>query len=444
MQPFRNRELLAGARFEPLAPAELPPALESSASPEDLIKCTQFAIPRCMAHIGQTAHRQLDPRKDFTYKSTTCFKRFEESSDGHAGGCLSGTRLAESDEDFSSEDDGGVEDNPPMTFTFTEFSPMCYAHVRSFFRVDSQSFGRVLRTSKWHSTPSPGKSSAHIFFCDKWVIKTMTSTESEFLRNILHRYYYHVRDNPSTFLPHFVGHYKVVLGMSSFHLIVMQNVFVTQLPIHRIYDLKGSTVGRFVSTRESQRTARMMKDLDLNSPIRIGVERKKMLMAQLVKDTDFLKKCMIMDYSLLVGIHEVHGSYSSLEKMAGMNESHPQHPEDWALAQAMGGGRAHELPMDDRLAGGLPSGRSGRPRGAEAAWHGVFTDDDGGMRSTANPGFPDEVYFAGIIDILQRYTVRKRMEHLVFGLRFDAEKISCVAPSDYADRFLSFISSITV
>lgn len=372
-----------------------------------------------MTRIAQTENRQLNPQKDFTFESTTKFTR----KDDQQYACCSAGSPREDDDEVSSDDGEGDESGPPLNFTFTEYSPMCYAHVRSFFRVKSLHFGRILRSSNWHSTPSPGKSSAHMFFCDKWVIKTMTKTESEFLREILHRYYYHVRDNPSTFLPHFVGHYRVELGMNSYCLIVMQNVFLTKSSIHRIYDLKGSTVGRFVSTRESQRTARMLKDLDLNSPIRIGVERKGILMRQLVKDTDFLKKCMIMDYSLLVGIHEVDS-----DETTGVEAG-----EGITLRPAARG---------DARTGRAAQNLSHAHRNVEE--YARLVESDGGIRSTVNPGFPNEVYYAGIIDILQRYTPRKRLEHLLFGIRYDSEKISCVHPSDYADRFLSFISSITV
>lgn len=431
----RNRELLAGAQFEPLAPAELPPEKADSKSSNDLILCTQYAIPRCMARIAQTKNRQLDPKIDFTYKSTTVFKRHQKSNIS-CFNCTVESTAAKDDEDMEEEIEEEEDDNVPMTFTFTEYSPMCYSHVRTFFGVNTHSFGRVLRTSKWHSTLSPGKSSAHMFFCDKWVIKTMTDSEIEFLRSILHRYYYHVRDNPWTLLPHFVGHYRVKIGMASYNLIVMQNVFVTKSPIHRIYDLKGSTVGRFVSTKESQRTARMLKDLDLNSPIRLGAERKKILMRQLVKDTDFLKKCMIIDYSLLVGIHEVNeGDYMDDPPTMDAEISTKEDPAAVGTSGIPASGKPFQRPTD-------PS----NPRVIPPVVHGNFpmVEKDGGMRSTVDAEFPNEVYFAGIIDILQQYSPRKRLEHFFFGLVHDREKISCVCPSDYADRFLSFISSITV
>ena len=70
-----------------------------------------------------------------------------------------------------------------------------------------------------------------------------------------------------------------------------------------------------------------------------------------------------------------------------------------------------------------------------------FTQDDGGLCSvdplTGREG--NEVYYLGIIDILQRYNARKKMEHGVKALTHDANAVSCAPPSFYAQRFLRAI-----
>lgn len=361
-----------------------------------------------MHRIGKTEDRRLNPNEDFTFQSTTAFARAPSPQEPRVSCMCSSVKEPPRNEN---EDDEEPE-KAPHDFTFTEYSPICYGHVRSFFGVNSESLGHVLRCRRWHSTPSPGKSSAHIFFCDMWVIKTMTQAESEFLRRILHRYYFHVRDNPATFLPHFVGHYKVRIGLHSTRLFVMQNVFATQLSINRIYDLKGSTVGRFVSTTESQRSARMLKDLDLNTPIRIGKERKALLLKQLAKDAYFLKQCNIMDYSLLVGIHEVSGCTRFSGALSSSDEGND------AAAEYH---RAHQYAISNQL-----------------------TAEGSAIVSSINPGFPNEIYFIGVIDILQNYSLFKRLENAFVGIKYSRRNISCVPPPEYADRFLSFISSIIV
>mmetsp|Transcript_15421 Transcript_15421/g.22866 ORF Transcript_15421/g.22866 Transcript_15421/m.22866 type:complete len:84 (-) Transcript_15421:1088-1339(-) len=54
----------------------------------------------------------------------------------------------------------------------------------------------------------------------------------------------------------------------------------------------------------------------------------------------------------------------------------------------------------------------------------------------------DVIYYMGVIDFLQPWTVKKRLERDLKGLvGYDKTAISCVAPSDYSTRFLSFIDS---
>lgn len=125
---------------------------------------------------------------------------------------------------------------------------MCYRHIREFLHVNPKTYLDALMKSRWRSIPTPGKSNAQLFFCGRdWVIKSMKSSESEFLRDILHRYYYHVRDNPFTLLPHFTGHYRLQLGRMSFDFIIMKNVFATINTIDEKFDLKGSTIGRYAT-----------------------------------------------------------------------------------------------------------------------------------------------------------------------------------------------------
>ncbi len=51
-------------------------------------------------------------------------------------------------------------------------------------------------------------------------------------------------------------------------------------------------------------------------------------------------------------------------------------------------------------------------------------------------------YYMGVIDFLQPWTVKKRLERDLKGLAgMDKSAISCVAPADYAARFLDFVDS---
>lgn len=319
----------------------------------------------------------------------------------------------------------------PASFVFTDYSPMAYRHIRGFFSVDPHSYRQVLVQSTWHSVPTPGKSSAQLFFCGRnWVIKTMNTEESDFLRNVLHKYYYHARDNPFTLLPHFVGHHMIELNGKKITFVIMQNVFATANKIHEKYDLKGSTIGRFATKVEKMKQTCTQKDLDINRPILIGETRRGLLTDQMKKDCDFLRRSSIMDYSLLIGIHVVPRSSNSGAADGG----------EQGVTEADGGGDAAASTTHPSAAATV------LPPPVQPDIDGTcFTADQGGILSLDEVNGRREIYYIGIIDILQEYNLWKRSETVVMGIRRRSlHQISSVPPDEYASRFLSFMSSLLV
>ena len=70
----------------------------------------------------------------------------------------------------------------------------------------------------------------------------------------------------------------------------------------------------------------------------------------------------------------------------------------------------------------------------------IFRYDKGGFRATDDEGKETElVYYMGIIDILQPYNMRKKVEHAFKSIKNDSQSISCVAPSVYSQRFQQFL-----
>jgi len=82
----------------------------------------------------------------------------------------------------------------------------------------------------------------------------------------------------------------------------MGNLFLTDLPIHRKYDLKGSTQGRFTK-RDKVDSSTTLKDLDLDVTFKLEEGWHQKLHEQLSKDALLLESMNVMDYSLLLGVH---------------------------------------------------------------------------------------------------------------------------------------------
>jgi 1-phosphatidylinositol-4-phosphate 5-kinase len=54
----------------------------------------------------------------------------------------------------------------------------------------------------------------------------------------------------------------------------------------------------------------------------------------------------------------------------------------------------------------------------------------------------DVVLYMGIIDILQEYNVKKKLEHSYKSFKFDPLTISVVEPKLYANRFFHFLKNV--
>lgn len=345
------------------------------------------------------------------------------------------------------------------------------------------------------------------------------------------------------------------------YFIVMGSVFYTDLEIHTIYDLKGSTHGRKATEKDKKQETPVLKDLDFlenNEIIRIGSSKAKLFCEQLRKDTELLRKLKIMDYSLLLGIHYSNrrgndtplvlgnagsinmqtsalstGSQSSAgdftedeidpellaqtntmntntntasyamktiqdiepkqsttdSAMSPKHEFNDENDEEKDQLAPLGQGKlkpsrsrpninnisASNL---DKLSPGLnrvPSRRISQittnhnrftvktpieknfdmPELVEyAKMHkedddkdendeyqkSIYATDQGGMIQINEDGSEGEIlYFCGIIDILQKYNKRKKVENFFRGLNTDTATISAVPPEQYAQRMYEFL-----
>lgn len=192
-----------------------------------------------------------------------------------------------------------------------------------------------------------------------------------------------VRGFTETLLPRFLGLYKLrVPGATGdkgkpVPVLIMANVFGGVLSIDRRYDLKGSTHGRKASKKECAKKAPVYKDIDWVSQehlLGISATDRQMLLKTITSDLAFLAKNMLMDYSLLVGIHD--------------------------------------LAKDDE-------------RRYEAM--NVVTLRDSSRHC-----------YIGIIDVLTPYKMKKRAETFFLGQLVCGRDVSCQHPKVYASRFLRF------
>lgn len=310
---------------------------------------------------------------------------------------------------------------------------------------------------------SEGKSGSFFYFTHdhRYVIKTVNEEEKRFLCKIASSYYEYIKDNPDSLIVRLYGLYQVQLAWEQKYIsvIVMENIFhsLEHLKIHEKYDLKGSTVKR--QTQKKSRKSGVLKDLDLRNNVCIGPENKAALLEQLEKDTEFLARHHIMDYSLLLGIHDYRHHQENLRRLTTtlaidgfevvdrrdslidtasqasfLTDSQSPREASFMVTKS----RCSRFRQDY---GGLRSYNPKHPIYGQEAETNVNLFSISSYNGKSFNDLPVATYYIGLVDILQEYNMRKQLEHFWKATicRADPEGISVVDPTKYRQRFLNFI-----
>ncbi|ORX96568.1 SAICAR synthase-like protein [Basidiobolus meristosporus CBS 931.73] len=337
-------------------------------------------------------------------------------------------------------------------FKFKDYAPWVFRHLRTLFGVDSAEY-LISLTSKYivSELGSPGKSGSFFYYSRdyRFIIKTIHHGEHKFLRKILPHYYQHVKDNPNTLLCRFYGLHRVKLPHSrKIHFIVMANNFPPNKDIHETFDLKGSSVGRELSEEELAKNPHgVMKDINWEKrgrKLELGPRRRQLFVDQMLSDVELLKQLNIMDYSLLVGLHDLmRGNRDNIRD----NTLSVFKPNTAKLEKQLPSKRKGDqaaavrriIVAADPVALG-PSSSELPENSFEDRRNCIFYQDDGGfIGQDEDYGLTDTIFYVGIIDILTPYNFVKKVEHYWKALSYDRKEISAVRSSQYAERFLKFM-----
>ncbi|KAF6839976.1 Phosphatidylinositol 4-phosphate 5-kinase its3 [Colletotrichum musicola] len=354
-------------------------------------------------------------------------------------------------------------------FKFKDYAPWVFRHLRNLFHLDPADYLMSL-TGKYilSELGSPGKSGSFFYFSRdyKYIIKTIHHAEHKFLRKILKDYYHHVTENPNTLLSQFYGLHRVKMPYGKkIHFVVMNNLFPPHRDIHTTFDLKGSTIGRDYREDDLDKNPRAtLKDLNWlrrQRNLELGIQKKRLFLEQLQRDVTLMKKLQIMDYSLLVGIHDLQrgneenlrGKTLQVFSPGGDNTQEDGEPPSVLLrtpSKLENARKARELRQMIRHERPVPMGETAvqmpneLDEGHSRSGY-VFNQDDGGFRATHEDNSPaEEIYYLGVIDCLTHYGMIKKIEHFWKGLTSDRTQISALPPEQYGDRFYNFVEGITM
>lgn len=266
-------------------------------------------------------------------------------------------------------------------FSFKDYYPELFKSIRKLANISEKEYQKSICQSNMKVIITPGKSGAILFFTGdkKLLLKTVSDTELSFLNSIIKKYHQHVQQHPYTVIVRILGLYSMKTSNYHMNFIAMENAF-PEKP-NETYDLKGSSLGRDATEEEKKKM--ILKDNDFlayKTKINLGKDLKNEFLSNLMEDCKFLTSLEIMDYSLLLGISE--------------------------------------LKEEDKF------------------------ENDGKTKFTRMKSFDSkQKYYLGVIDILQKWNLKKIAELSLKSVKYDKTEISSVPPKEYSQRFYDFISN---
>ncbi|XP_022909796.1 phosphatidylinositol 4-phosphate 5-kinase type-1 alpha-like isoform X15 [Onthophagus taurus] len=347
-------------------------------------------------------------------------------------------------------------------FKFKNYAPIAFRYFRDLFGIQPDDFLMSMCNSPLRELSNPGASGSIFYLTedDEFIIKTVQHKEGEFLQKLLAGYYMNLNQNPRTLLPKFFGLYCYQCNSKNVRLVVMNNLLPSNVTMHMKYDLKGSTYKRKASKAEVKKRSPTFKDLDFmeHHPegILLEADTYSALIKTIQRDCRVLESFKIMDYSLLVGVHNLDQAQreKSQEKRSPSNLDDV--PEDGELdlndPSAVMLKAERERERDDRIgAASLNRTRSIKQRlvhhstameSIQAESEPIDEEDDvppGGIPARNAKGERLLLYI-GIIDILQSYRLKKKLEHTWKSMIHDGDTVSVHRPGFYAQRFQEFMA----
>ncbi|XP_030021244.1 phosphatidylinositol 5-phosphate 4-kinase type-2 alpha [Manduca sexta] len=336
------------------------------------------------------------------------------------------------------------KENMPSHFKVKEYCPLVFRNLRERFGIDDIDYKESLTRSQPIPDDSSGKSGAKFYqsYDRLFILKTLTSEEVERMHSFLKHYHpYIVERHGKTLLPQYLGMYRLTVDGIEHYLVATRNVFSNHLNIHRKYDLKGSTVDREASEKELEKELPTLKDNDfLKQGVRIdiGDAAKEKLLETLTADVEFLTKLHLMDYSLLLGVHECGRGEAEAEAARARDLERDSDRAD-SDTDSDTDNRHH----GDRWGYNTPpDSPRGFARQSSLRYEGIIPELDIYAIPSQDAAPKKEIYFVALIDVLTHYGVKKQAAKAAKTVKYgsNVDGISTCDPEQYGKRFIEFVA----
>nr|XP_027200518.1 phosphatidylinositol 5-phosphate 4-kinase type-2 alpha-like [Dermatophagoides pteronyssinus]XP_027200519.1 phosphatidylinositol 5-phosphate 4-kinase type-2 alpha-like [Dermatophagoides pteronyssinus] len=349
------------------------------------------------------------------------------------------------------------KENMPSHFKVKEYCPLVFQNLRERFHIDDVDYMNSLTKHQPREHLVSGKTSTKFYesYDRLFLLKILTTEEVESMHHLLKEYHpYIVERHGKTLLPQYLGMYRITVDGAETYICVMRNICSSQfINVHRIYDLKGSTVDREASEKDKTLDVPIYKDNDFTRDgVRIYADEewKKKFFEMLEADTTFLMRKNIMDYSLCVAIHDCERAEQEAQ----------QRQADGLTSQFSAEDEEAETSGDNCCQDQGPNSMLSPPDSPESQSQPKMSADSDNflIYSSENAIDPSrdiyaviatkesprrEIYFIGIVDILTQFGIRKRTALAAKTVKHGTTaEISTVHPEQYAKRFCEFITKV--
>ncbi|VVC44980.1 Hypothetical protein CINCED_3A018948 [Cinara cedri] len=269
--------------------------------------------------------------------------------------------------------------------TVQTFAPLNFKSFRQLYNI-TEDFNDSFETLQLKSISNSGKGGATFYSTqnNKFLIKTVDPGELTVIKSFLLKYFVHFCNYPDSLLPDFSGIYSVKFKSDTTYFVIFSNIYPYEK--NEKYDIKGA--GRIELSTQFPKKELKEGNFELKYPfgLQISPNIYAELSETLKKDTTFLTKARLIDYSLLLITADLPQKTSHL--------------------------------------------------------HG-FRNGIVVVTPTAESNGPKFIVYIGIIDILQKYNTTRVCEEVIsdaLGRITDAHVSSIQDPENYSIRLMGFIT----
>ncbi|CAF0902150.1 unnamed protein product [Didymodactylos carnosus] len=353
----------------------------------------------------------------------------------------------------------GDSDKNTPPHTYPDFDCEAYAlndfsYLINIYGINPQILrDSIVKSGDLREIVNPAKSGSLLYITadSKFIIKTVRDYEAKFIQQkFLSEYIGYIKKQPETFITKLFGMFgyipyipkeKLGLSLEAFTLrfAIFSNFIPPKLQIHEKYDLKGSTFRRDADVAEKRKEHTTFKDNDFRDLHPNGLELSYSIYQHLrdvvTHDVEFLESQNIMDYSMLLVIHNI-------DNPVKRKRVRPfEHLIESARGTFLSG--ISQI-IDENGKDKKPYGKSIKTLETGSSSNNTYDTSKvrqyGGIPAKNEKG-EHLLLFIAILDILQTFDICKVMQRQLQTIQDQSavDNRSIVEPNFYAKRFKDFI-----